>query len=232
MGCEGTYAACEKRDHAHGIFDICKKDRKVGKELEVIEMKKAFQAPESPHRPSPAITPHMIETAMHALETKGMIYYSEGGVYIPTEKGWKLLMEVGGREEIIANGHAAIQATDDNGFIITKQNSPEKYPKAIVAVSANKSCRDFDKKFRNSIKAAKKIEIVIEAGGIEDRITAFCSPAMTLTSAEEIAIRKDDRIDGKTVGILASKSASELSQDLIEQLRKPESEVKITLEIK
>jgi len=195
-------------------------------------MNKEYQAPENPRRPSPQITPHMIETAMHALETKGMIYYSEGGVYIPTEKGWKLLMEVSGREEILAKGHSAIQATDDNGFIITKSHSPEKYPKAIVAVGSNKACKDLDRKFKNSLKSAKRLEVIIEAEGVEDRIVAFCSPALTLTSSEEIAIRKDDGIDGKTAGILANKSASELSQDLVEKLRNPKNEVKITLEIK
>jgi len=195
-------------------------------------MKREFQAPESPREPSPVITPRMIETAMKALETKGMIYYSEGAVYVPTEKGWKLLMEVGGREEVLAKGHPAIQATDDNGFIITKSSSPEKYPKAIVAVGANKSCRDFDKKFKQSLKSAKRIYITIEADGIEDEIVGFCSPALTLTSSEEIAIRKDDNVDGKTAAILANKSASELSQDLLEKLRDPEVEVKIVLEIK
>ena len=195
-------------------------------------MKREFQSPENPRGPSPAITPRMIETAMKALETKGMIYYSEGAVYVPTEKGWKLLMEVSGREEIIACGHPAVQATDDNGFIITKSPSPEKYPKAIVAVGANKSCRDFDKKFRQSLKSSKRIHITIEADGVEDEIVAFCSPAMTLTSTEEIAIRKDDNIDGKTAAILANKSASELSQDLIEKLRNAKTEIRIILEIK
>lgn len=195
-------------------------------------MEKEFQAPESPNRPAPAITPNMIETAMHALETKGMIYYSEGGLYVPTEKGWKLLMEVGGREEIIAKGHSDIQATDSKGFIITKSSSLERAHKAIVAVSANKGCKDLDEKFRQSLKSARKIEITIEVGGVEDKISAFCSPALKLTSPDEIAIRKDDGIDGKTIAILSDKSASELSQDLVEKLRDPSAEVKITFEIK
>ena len=195
-------------------------------------MRNENHLPDQPHGPSPEITPHMIQTAMKALEKSGMIYYSEGAVYVPTEKGWKLLMDVSGREEILAKGHPAIQATDDNGFIITKSSSPEKYPKAIVAVGANKSCRDFDKKFRQSLKSSKRIYITIEADGIEDEIIAFCSPALTLTSSEEIAVRKDDNIDGKTAAILANKSASELSQDLLEKLRDPNVEVKITFEIK
>jgi hypothetical protein len=191
-----------------------------------------MHTPNQPHRPAPEITPHMVHTAMHVLEKTGMIYYSEGGLYVPTESGWKLLMEVSGREEIIAYGHSEIRATDNSGFAIVKASSPEKYQKAIIAVGANKGCKDFDKKFKNSLKSGRKLEITIEADGIEDTITAFCSPALTLTNSEEIAVRKDDRIDGKTIGILANKSAAELDQDLVEKLRDPETKVKIILEIK
>lgn len=188
--------------------------------------------PDQPHGPSPEITPNMVQTAMKALEKTGMIYYSEGGLYVPTEEGWKLLMEVGGREEIIAYGHADIKATDNTGFDIIKDSTPEKYRKAIIAVKANKGAKDLDRKFRNSLKSGRRLEITIQAGGEEDMITAFCSPALTLTNADEIAVRKDDRIDGKTVGILANKSAAELNQDLVEKLRDPKTEIKIILEIK
>ena len=188
--------------------------------------------PDQPHGSSPEITPHMVHTAMHVLEKTGMIYYSEGGLYVPTESGWKLLMEASGREEVTAYGHPDIRATDNSGFAIVKTANPEKYQKAIIAVKADKACKDFDRKFKNSLKSGKKIEITIEADGIEDKITAFCSPAFTLTSSEEIAVRKDDRIDGKTIGILANKSAAELDQDLVEKLRDSETKVKIILEIK
>jgi hypothetical protein len=193
---------------------------------------KKMPTPDQPHGPAPEITPHMIHTAMQALEKSGMIYYSEGALYVPTEKGWKLLMEASGKEEIVAYGHQDIKATDNTGFAIVKAASPEKYQKAIVAIKANKACKDFDRKFKNSLKTAKRVEITIEAGGYEDTIVAFGSPALTLISSEEIAIRKDDRIDGKTVAILANKSAAELDQDLVEKLRDPKTEVKITFEIK
>lgn len=193
---------------------------------------KKYPVPDQPHGPSPEINPNMIQTAMKALEKTGMVYYSEGGLYVPTEEGWKLLMEVGGREEITAYGHPDIKATDNTGFAIVKAVSPEKYRKAIIGVRADKACKDFDKKFRHSLKSGRKIEITIEAGGEEDKITAFCSPALSVTSSDEIAVRKDDRIDGKTIGILANKSAAELDQDLIEKIRDPKTRIKITLEIK
>lgn len=195
-------------------------------------MKKQYQTPDQPHTPAPEITPHMIHSAMQALEKSGMIYYSEGGLYVPTESGWKLLMEASGREEIIAHGHPDIKATDNRGFIIMKAENPEKYRNAIIAVKANKSAKDLDKKFRNSLKSGRKLEITIQAGGEEDTIMAFCSPALIVSSPDEISVRTDDKIDGKTVGILANKSAEELNQDLVEKLRDSKTEVKIILEIK
>lgn len=195
-------------------------------------MKKEFPTPDQPHGAAPEITPNMVHTAMQALEKSGMVYYSEGGLYVPTEEGWKLLMEAIGKEEIIAYGHQDIKATDNTGFAIVKFDSPEKYQKAIIGVKANKACRDFSTKFKHSLKSAKKVEITIQAGGYEDTILAFGSPALSLTSSEEIAIRKDDRIDGKTVAILANKSAAELNQDLVEKLRDPGTEIKIILEVK
>ena len=193
---------------------------------------KKMLTPDQPHGPSPEITPHMVQTAMKALERTGMVYYSEGGLYVPTEGGWKLLMEASGHEEVVAYGHPDIRATDNTGLAIVKAFSPEKYQKAIIGVRSNKACRDFDKKFKNSLKSGRKLEIKIQAGGEEDTITAFCSPALTLTSSDEIAVRKDDRIDGKTIGILADKSAAELNQDLVEKLRDLNTEIKIILEIK
>jgi len=193
---------------------------------------KKYPTPDQPHEPAPEISPHMVQTAMKALEKTGMVYYSEGGLYVPTEGGWKLLMESACREEIIAYGHPDIRATDNTGFDIIKSETPEKYRKAIIAVKANKGCRDFSTKFKHSLKYAKKIEITIQAGGEEDKIIAFGSPALILSSSQEIAIRKDDRIDGKTAAILANKSAAELSQDLLEKLRDPKTEIKIILEIK
>ena len=74
--------------------------------------------------------------------------------------------------------------------------------------------------------------ITIEAGGVVENITAYGSPALKLTDANEIVVRKSDLIDGKTVAILANKSANELSQALKEKLKDPKTEVKITLEVK
>jgi len=195
---------------------------------EIIKMQESSDVQE----PSPIITPEMVQTVIEALESRGIIYYSEGGAYVPTEMGWKLVAKTRPLKEVIlARGHQKILASNQNMILITKTVEMKKDFDAVIGVKADKSCRDLTNEMKNALKEAKRIEIVIEAEGEKDKIIAYGSPALKLTNPEEIVIRKDDFIDGRTVAILADKSANELSQDLIEKLRKPDSEIKITLEI-
>jgi len=193
---------------------------------DIIRMQEPSEMPE----PSPTITPEMVRTVLEALESRGIIYYAEGGAYVPTEMGWKLVAKKGPIEEvIIACGHPSIVATGLKSVVITKNNEAENSD--VIAIKANKACRDLKKEVKDALMEARKIEITIEAEGMKDKIIAYGSPALKLSNPEEIVIRKDDFIDGRTVAILADKSANELSQDLIEKLRKPYVEVKIILEI-
>jgi hypothetical protein len=197
-------------------------------------MKKETPKPSStPQKPTPIISPHMIKETFRVLESKGMIYYSEGGIYVPTEKGWKFLMELKSiREEVNAFGHPNVSATHTTTFMITKSDDVTKDGACIIAVKSNKACTDFSKEFKHGLKQARKVEITIEAGDTKDVLTAYGSPALKLTDKEEIAIRKTDHIDKRTAAILADKSANELKQELIEKLRNPETQVKIIFEIK
>lgn len=183
--------------------------------------------------PAPEITPDMIQTTLRALETKGMIYYKDTGVYVPTERGWKLLLTIKPmKEEIIAYGHPNITATHTTTFEITKHADLRKDGDCIIGVRANKACKDLSKDFKLTLKEAKKLEIIIEAGGVVDKVITYGSPALKLTHPEDIVVRKSDYIDGRTLAILADKAANELKQDLVEKLRKPNTQIKITLEIK
>lgn len=184
-------------------------------------------------RPMPEITPEMIQTTLKALEAKGMVQYIEGGYYVPTEKGWKLLLEIKpAKEEITAYGHPNVTATHTTTFEITKTKDIKKDADCIIAVKANKACKDLVKEMKDGLKEGRMVEIAIEAEGVEDKITAYGSPALKLTHPEDIVVRKSDFIDNRTLAILADKAAFELDQDLIEKMRNPNTVIKITLEIK
>jgi len=175
----------------------------------------------------------MIQTTLKTLESKGMVHYMSGGAYVPTESGWKLLTEIAPtKEEITAYGHPKITARNMNFFEIIKSYEIRKDADSVIAVKANKACKDLKKEIKDALKEARKIEIVIEAGEVNDKVIAYGSPALKLTHPEEIVVRKNDFIDNRTLAILANKSANELKQELIEKLRNENIKVKITLEIK
>lgn len=182
---------------------------------------------------APEITPEMVQLTFKALEARGLVYEMGGRAYVPTERGWKLLREIEPvKEEIIAYGHPAVAATHKTALEITKASDIIKDADCIIGIKANKACKDLKEKFKNALKDAKKVEITIEAGGVKDKITAYGSPALRLTHAEDVVIRKTDFIDNRTVAILADKAASDLKRDLVEMLKSSETKIKITLEIK
>lgn len=194
------------------------------------EVKEQQRAPDEIPEPAPTITPEMIQTTFRALETQGMVYYGAEGVYIPTERGWKLLMEIKPqKEEIVAYGHPDITAQDNESIRITKSNEIKS---DCIAVKANKACRDLSEEFKTALKTARKIKITIEAGDIKDELIAYGSPALKLIDEKDVIIRKNDFIDKATLAILADKAANELKKDLVEMLKSEDTKVKITLEIK
>jgi hypothetical protein len=182
----------------------------------------------------PTITPEMINLVHKTLETHGLIYYSEGKIYIPTEKGWRLLTEIKPvKEEINAYGSQEIIATSNSCIGITRLEKIEnlKEKECIIGVKSDKSCKELNNEFKNALKGGSRLRVTIEADGINDELLAYGSPALKLSSQEDIIIRKDDFIDGRTLAILCNKSANDLKKELIEKLKNPETKVKIILEI-
>ena len=195
-------------------------------------MKKTYQRPpQEPTQPTPSITPAMLERAFEALERKGMIYYSEGGVYIPTAKGWQLLMTADVTSvEIIAHGNPKITATNASMIKLTNGNDVDD---ATIGVRANKACADFPEDFKRAIKTPdKNLEIVIESDDEMIAFSAYCSPALKLIDSNHISINKTDLIDDKTVAIVSDKAAADLDRDFVEKLKDPNSKIKVVLGVK
>lgn len=198
----------------------------------MVEDVKDGQRPEGPPGAEPEITPEMVQSVFTTLESSGLVRHMKGGAYVPTEKGWKLLRGTAiGKEVITAYGHEGILARDESCFEITTNKSPGGED-SVIAVRSDKCCNNLSSDFKIATKSASKMFITIEAGGVIENITAYGSPALELTDANEIVVRKSDLIDGKTVAILADKSAYEFSKSMKTKLKDPKTEVKITFEIK
>ena len=175
-------------------------------------------------------TPEMLQFTLAELQAKGLVEYV-GGAYEPTKKAEELFKKRKPRKEVIIGwGHPDITATNEMIIKITKEETP--LDNSIIAVKANKSCKDLDELFKDYLKFGKKIKITISVDGIQDIIKAFGSPALELTDKKNIVITKSNFIDERTLAILADKAVRDLKNKLISKLKKPKTKVKIELEIK
>ncbi len=133
-------------------------------------------------------------------------------------------------EKIIAFGHNLIKSTHKTTFEITKDHYLTEKGDCIIAVKANKAARDLSEKFKETArKPNAKITIIIEAAGEREIIRAFGDPNLTFTHPTDMVVRKSSYVCDRTIAIKADKAACDFSRNLIEKLRNPKQEVRITL---
>jgi hypothetical protein len=136
-------------------------------------------------------------------------------------------------EVILAYGHENILATHRTTLAVTKNNQLTKRGDCIIATSANKSVEDLSHKFKQALcRDTAKIAILIEADEIADTVKALGNPQLILNHPADLVVRKSSYVCGRTLAIQADKAACDLSRRLIERLRDPKQEVKMTLTLK
>jgi hypothetical protein len=136
-------------------------------------------------------------------------------------------------EEVIqAWGHKNVRAMHKTTFEITKERNLSKRGDCIIAVSANKALTDLTPQFKENLRRENaKITLCIQAGEISEGVNAFGNPKLILTHPTGIVVRKSDYVCSRTLAIRADKAAYDLSRKLVEKLRNPKQEVKITMKV-
>ncbi|WP_457614046.1 DUF371 domain-containing protein [Methanopyrus sp.] len=122
-----------------------------------------------------------------------------------------------------AQGHENITGRHRSTFEVTKD--PEIGPTAdcIIGVRANTACVDLPEDFKLMLQRGARVEVILRAGGAEDRVVGVGHPGMTLQDSRSMVFRKSDYIDDRTVLIKCDKAARDLSRDLIRALKDPET---------
>jgi|GEM_PF-6817888 hypothetical protein len=175
------------------------------------------------------LTPERIKEVFKVLESKGMIYFSESGFYVPEGSGWKLLFGRGPvKEEIKAFTSEKLKLKDEKCLKITKE---EKIDDSTFAIKADKGAKDLSTEFKNELRKGKMVNVIIEVDGIKDTIIAFGSADLKLKDDKSISIRRDDKIDDSTVAILSNRGVKDLKEELKKKLKEKDKQVKIILEI-
>jgi hypothetical protein len=136
------------------------------------------------------------------------------------------------KEVIFGFGHENIQATHYSTLEFTKDTHLSNTGDCILVVAADKGLADLNAEFKAALKKPHaKLTIKIEAGNISEEIHAQGAPKLALTHPREMVIRKSDYSSDRTLGVNADKAARDLSRELVEKLKNPNQQAKITLTV-
>jgi len=136
-------------------------------------------------------------------------------------------------EKIIARGHKNIRATHKTTFEITCEQEISTYADCIIAVNANAAAMDLKDEFKSKAKEIDTIiEVLIEVDGLVEQIIGKGSPKLTFSHPTDLVGRKSTFISDRTFLIYSNKAAIDLDRRLVEKLKNPDAEIKITLKVK
>jgi hypothetical protein len=133
---------------------------------------------------------------------------------------------------IVAHGHENIVATHKTTFEITKEATITKRGDCIITVEATRAAIDLPFEFKQAARRRKAhITIKIEAGELKEVVQAKGSPKLTFTHPTDLVVRKSNYVCNRTLAIGADKAASDFSRKLVEKMRDPNQEMKVTLTV-
>ena len=136
-------------------------------------------------------------------------------------------------EVVFGYGHTNIQATHKTTLEFTKEKQLSKRGDCIIAVAADRAVADLGPKFKANLQKPKaKLTILIEAGGIAEKVQAHGSGQLILSHPADAVVRKSEYVCSRTLAIRADKAANDLSRKLVEKLKNPEQKVKIRLTVR
>jgi len=129
-----------------------------------------------------------------------------------------------------ARGHENIEATHRTTFEVTKETTLTRQGDCILAVESTRAAVDLPFEFKEAArKEGAQITVTIEAGELKEIVKAKGSPKLQFTHPTDLVVRKSGYVCGRTLAIRADKAASDFSRKLVEKLKDPNQEVKVTL---
>lgn len=122
-------------------------------------------------------------------------------------------------EVIKARGHANIRATHGKTLEVTKETHLTPRGDCIIAVGADRGLGELEGEFKNALRNPNAVlEMTIECGGLEDKVTAYGHPKLTLNHPTDMVVRKSEFVCDRTLAVRADKAAADLNRKLVEKL--------------
>jgi len=135
-------------------------------------------------------------------------------------------------EIINAFGHHNVRATHRTTFEVTKEEHLTPRGDCIVGVKADKSLIDLPDEFKEIMQSKDtKLEIILRAGDLEEKINAHGHRDLTFTHPTDMVVRKSDFVCGRTLAVGADKAAIDLSREIVEKLKDDKCGIVVELRI-
>ncbi|MCW4017166.1 MAG: DUF371 domain-containing protein [Candidatus Bathyarchaeota archaeon] len=135
-------------------------------------------------------------------------------------------------EVIRGFGHPNVQATHHSTVEFTRETELSRNGDCILVVATDKALSNLGAEFKAALqKPHAKLAIKIEVDNVCDEIHAQGSPKLALSHPQEMVVRKSNFASDRTLGIYADKAAKDLSRALVEKLKNPKQQAKITLTV-
>ena len=136
-------------------------------------------------------------------------------------------------EVVFGYGHPNILATHKATLEFTKDTHLSKKGDCIIAVAADKALADLSAEFKAGLrKPNAKLTIVIEADGVTAQVQAYGTQQLSLAHPTDAVVRKSSYVCSRTLAVRADKAANDLPRELVEKLKNPQQQVKITLTVR
>jgi len=133
-------------------------------------------------------------------------------------------------EQILAFGHENVLAIHPTTLMITKDKKLSKQGDCIIAIGADKATSDLNPEFKQKLcEPNTKLNVLIEVDGLIEQVTAYGTAELNLNNNIDMVIRKSNFISDRTLAIKANKAAADLPRELVEKLKNPNQQIKITL---
>ena len=127
------------------------------------------------------------------------------------------------QDEIIFYGHPNVRSTHKKTIEITKAPTLSLRGDCVIGVNANKACRDLNPTLKRLLQQADLVvKIEIEVNDLSFAIDARSDSRLSLLNHHDIVIRKSDFVCPRTVAITCNKASSDIPNDIVQLLGKPE----------
>ena len=122
--------------------------------------------------------------------------------------------------KIKTKGHKNVTSNHKSTFEITKDSEIGITADCIIGTDMDKSMLDFPQDFKDEIaNSNSQIKVIFDSENGHDEIVGFGHENLSLTHPTDIVCRKSDYICSRTLMIKADKSARDIDNKLIEDLK-------------